>query len=177
MMLSRLGEFGRRVRLRSQGAKVGRGLRSFDRFLSGNPSGFECGAGLYVSAGCKICIGTHGSKTGRLHLGNHVYMNHYAMIDCHDSINIGNSVLIGPFCYISDFDHATDPDQFIGVEHRIISAPVTIGEDVWLGAGAMILKGVTIGPRAVIGANSVVTHDFPAGAVVAGNPVRVLRTR
>lgn len=176
-MLSRLNQFGRRVRLRSKGARVGKGFRSFDNFLSGNPSGFECGVGVYISNGSKICIGTHGEETGHLRIGDHVYLNHYAMIDCHDSINIGNSVLIGPFCYISDFDHGTDPDQLIGAQHQVVSAPVTIGDDVWLGAGAMILKGVTIGARAVIGANSVVTHDVPAGAVVAGNPVRVLRTR
>jgi acetyltransferase-like isoleucine patch superfamily enzyme len=79
--------------------------------------------------------------------------------------------MIGPHCYLTDHDHgfapATQRDR-----QPFVSAPVVIGNNVWIGAGAAVLKGVTIGDGAVIGAGAVVTHDVAAGAVAAGVPAR-----
>ena len=104
-------------------------------------------------------------------------MNHYAIIDCHDEIELGNQVLIGPHAYLCDFDHDIHGTQGSAIGSRFVSEPVCIGNHVWIGANTVILKGVTIGEGAVVGAGSVVTHDVPALSVVAGNPARVLKMR
>ena len=164
----------RRVRLRAAGATIGHSLQSFDDFWAGRVSGLECGSGLYISAGSKLFLSKYG---GRLVIGDGVFINHYAIIDCHHSITIGDRVMIGPHCYIGDFDHGTDPGRPIAEQREGEAAPVCIGDGAWLGAGVIVLKGVTIGAGAVVGAGSVVTHDVAAGAVVVGNPARLLRTR
>ena len=79
--------------------------------------------------------------------------------------------MLGPAVQIYCADHHRDPvKRAAGLEQ---ARPVTIGEDVWIGGGAIILPGVTIGDRAIVGAGSVVTKDVPEGATVRGNPARV----
>ncbi|HBB86419.1 MAG TPA: hypothetical protein DC047_02255 [Blastocatellia bacterium] len=104
-------------------------------------------------------------------------MNHYAIIDCHHSITIDESVMIGPHCYISDFDHKIPAEIGGGWPLEASCAPVHIERDVWIGAGVTILKGVRIGQGAVIGAGSVVTKQVESGAIVAGNPAKLIRMR
>lgn len=89
-------------------------------------------------------------------------------------ITLGEACQIGPTVQIYTADHPRDPDlRRQGFESGI---PVRIGNNVWLGGGAIILPGVTIGNDAIIGAGSVVTRDVPAGVTVAGNPARALKT-
>lgn len=92
-------------------------------------------------------------------------------------VTIGNNVLIGSGCLITDSDaHPLDwRDRRDVYDEKTLSAPVAIGNDVFVGARSLILKGVKIGDRAVIGAGSVVTKDVPADALVAGNPAKVIR--
>ena len=85
---------------------------------------------------------------------------------------IGDYTLFGPAVQIYTPFHPLDAAQRRREEY---GKPVTIGSDVWVGGGALILPGVTIGARAVIGAGSVVTRDIPAGVFAAGNPCRVIR--
>lgn len=103
-----------------------------------------------------------------------------------ECVTIGNNVNIGGSCYIMDNDsHPLDAEQRKFIPHNtnewekyeswISHSPITIEDDVWLGANCVILKGVTIGARSVIGANSVVTKDIPADCIAAGNPCKVLR--
>ncbi len=88
-------------------------------------------------------------------------------------ITIGHCALIGPGCSLICTNHALDPTERLkGVFN---DRPITIGENVWLGANVTVLPGVTIGDRAVIGAGSVVTHDIPADSIAVGNPCRVVR--
>lgn len=88
-------------------------------------------------------------------------------------MTIGDDVFIAPNCCITTAEHALDPEQRkAGME---VAKPVTIGNNVWLGAGAIVLAGVTIGDNTVVGAGSVVTKDLPAGVVAAGVPCRVRR--
>lgn len=87
-------------------------------------------------------------------------------------ITIGKNVLIGPNVTLSTTGHPVHP------KHRadgMYSFPVTIGDNVWLGANVVVLPGVTIGENAVIGAGSVVTKDIPANVVAFGTPCRVVR--
>ena len=86
-------------------------------------------------------------------------------------VYIGDFTLFGPGVQIYTATHPMDAAARRRVEY---GKPVTIGADVWVGGAAIILPGVTIGARSVIGAGSVVTRDVPAGVVAAGNPCRVI---
>lgn len=106
-------------------------------------------------------------------LGYGVYANfNLSLVDDYQII-IGNRVAFGPNVTIAVSGHPIDPtlrDQ--GYMHAF---PVTIGDRVWVGAGAVICPGVTIGENTVIGAGSIVTRDIPANVVAVGNPCKVLR--
>ncbi len=96
------------------------------------------------------------------------------VIGCKESISIGNNVICGANSLITDFDwHGIDPlkrRNYIGD-----AKPVVIGDNVFIGYGAVVLKGVTIGKNSVIGANSVVTKDIPENVIAGGNPCRVIK--
>ena len=91
-----------------------------------------------------------------------------------EKITIGNNVFIAPnVCLITE-EHAMDVEQRLaGLEY---AHPVTIGDNVWICTGALILPGVTIGANSVIGAGSVVTKDIPANCLAVGNPCCVIRS-
>ena len=94
----------------------------------------------------------------------------------HKSARIGNNVKIGGCVLITDTDaHPMDYVARRSSNEGTKSAPVVIEDDVWVGAHCIILKGVTIGARSIIGAGSVVTKSIPADCVAAGNPCRVIK--
>jgi maltose O-acetyltransferase len=106
-------------------------------------------------------------------LGANCFMNFNCVILDVVQVTIGDRVQVGPAVQILTADHPLDPDlRRTGIEN---GRPVTIGSNVWLGAGAIVCPGVTIGDDSVIGAGSVVTRDIPAGALAVGTPARVLR--
>ena len=108
-----------------------------------------------------------------IELGERVFFNFNCVVLDVCPVKIGSFTLFGPGAQVLTPLHPLDPELRRVQE---LGKPVTIGEDVWVGAGALILPGVTIGSRAVIGAGSVVTRDVPAGVLAAGNPCRVIRT-
>ena len=94
----------------------------------------------------------------------------------HKSLTIGDNVKIGGMVLITDTDaHPIDYIARRSSTAESKSAPITIGDDAWIGAHCLILKGVTIGERSIIGAGSVVTHSIPPDCLAAGNPARVIR--
>ena len=108
-------------------------------------------------------------------LGAGAFLNFGCVILDVAAVEIGQGAQIGPAVQIYAADHPRDPAQRRqGLE---LGRPVRIGPYAWIGGGAIILPGVTVGEDAVIGAGSVVTHDVPPGATVAGNPARVLRVQ
>lgn len=108
-------------------------------------------------------------------LGAHAFLNFGCVLLDVAAIEIGEDTQIGPNVQILTADHPRDPrERETGVERGI---PVKIGRNVWIGGGAIILPGVTVGDDAIIGAGAVVTRDVPEGATVAGNPARVLPTK
>lgn len=107
-----------------------------------------------------------------IHLGDEVFLNAGCVILDTAPVRIGARTLIGPRVQIYCAEHHKDPaKRRAGLE---IARPVTIGEDVWIGGGAIILGGVTVGDRAIIGAGAVVTRDVAADATVVGNPARAV---
>lgn len=109
-------------------------------------------------------------------VGAQTYINRFTMLDASEKIEIGANCMIGPYCYITDHDHGMQKDRPVR-DQDLVSAPVRIGNDVWIGAGAVILKGVQIGEGAVIGAGSVITRDIPAFSKAAGVPARQIGMR
>lgn len=108
-----------------------------------------------------------------VYFGDGVYANfNLVLVDDHE-IHVGNYVMIGPNVVICSATHPICPE--IRKKTAQYNLPVWIGDNVWLGAGCMILPGVTIGENSVIGAGSIVTKDIPANVVAVGGPCRVLR--
>ena len=107
-----------------------------------------------------------------IRVGKNVFINHACTFMDRGGITLGDNVFIGPkVCLITE-NHGILPS-----ERRILtSKPVTLCNNVWVGAGAIILPGVTVGENSVVGAGAVVTHDVPPNTVVAGNPARVIKT-
>jgi maltose O-acetyltransferase len=112
----------------------------------------------------------HGSN---IRLGERVFFNFNCVVLDVARVTIGSDTLFGPAVQIYTATHPLDAS----VRRQGLEAgkPVVIGADVWVGGGAIILPGVTIGARSVIGAGSVVTKDVPEGVFAAGNPCRVIR--
>jgi len=107
-----------------------------------------------------------------IELGERVFFNFNCIVLDVCRVRIGDFTLFGPAVQIYTPLHPFDAAQRRREEY---GKPIDIGSDVWVGGGAIILAGVTIGSRAVIGAGSVVTRDVPEGVFAAGNPCRVIR--
>ncbi len=116
------------------------------------------------------------NSSGRLIIGNNVGISG-STIRVTESVTIGNNVLIGSGCLITDTDaHPLDwQDRLNGCNEKTLSAPIIIEDNVFIGARSIILKGVTIGERSVVGAGSVVCKDVPSDCVVAGNPAKIVK--
>jgi acetyltransferase-like isoleucine patch superfamily enzyme len=123
------------------------------------------GEGVRLGSGVRCIVG----QGARLAIGAGSFVTADSLILC------GNRVTIGAHCAISWQVQIMDWDMHHLAESEPNSAPVTLGDHVWIGSRATILKGVTIGDGAVVGAGSVVARDIPAKTAVAGNPARVVR--
>jgi len=112
----------------------------------------------------------------RIVIGDHVLLAGTVMT-CRKSIEIGEGTMVAPNVVIvdSDFHLTWPPEQRFHLSPTETADPVKIGKRVWIGVNAIILKGVTIGDDAVIGAGSVVTRDVPPNTLAAGSPARVIR--
>ena len=119
----------------------------------GNGPDFE---GIEIGEGCKIQPFVH--------------------IAAVEKVTLGKGVLIASHVYITDHDHDfSDPYDPPIWNKRVVSAPTCIEDYVWLGEGVMVLKGVTIGERSIIGAGSIVTKDIPSFSIAVGTPARVIQ--
>lgn len=106
-------------------------------------------------------------------IGDYFYANHNFYILDGGKVTFGDYVFIGPNCCFTTAEHAIDPEQ--RKEGLEVAHPITVGNNVWFGAGVTVLGGVTIGDNSIIGAGSLVTRDIPSGVIAVGNPCRVLR--
>ncbi|MEM9882368.1 MAG: acyltransferase [Planctomycetota bacterium] len=135
------------------------------------------GGGARFGARCVLDRGLSVESHGRLIVGDRVIFGHRCTLGVRDRVEIGDDTLIAEMVSIRDHDHAfADPGRPIREQGFAVS-PVRIGRDVWIGGKATVLRGVSIGDGAVIGANAVVTRDVPAGAVAVGVPARVVGRR
>lgn len=128
----------------------------------------EVGEGCYIESPFYANFGGH-----HVHLGNNVYTNFNLTLVDDTHIYIGDCTMIGPNVTIATAGHPIEPGlRSRGLQYNM---PVHIGKNCWLGAGVIVMPGVTIGDNTVIGAGSIVTRDIPSNVVAVGNPCRVMR--
>ncbi len=133
-----------------------------ERLLGAVGEGTEIRPPLYVDYGTHVRIGDRSSADSGL-----------VALDV-AAITIGDDVQIGPGVQLLTPTHPVEAEP--RRQKWEAAEPITIGDNVWLGGGVIVLPGVTIGADTVVGAGSVVTRDLPAGVVAVGNPARVVRT-
>lgn len=116
-----------------------------------------------------------GTPKHPLTIGNDFFIGVQCYLNGVAGITIGDRVTIAHGCMLFT-DSGPNTSPLLQKDFPITAAPITIGNDVWLGAHATVMPGVTIGDHCVIGANSVIKTDIPAHSVVAGSPARIIRT-
>ncbi len=127
-----------------------------------------------IGENCYIEPPLHANWAGKhVHFGNGVYANFGLTLVDDTHIYVGDCCMFGPSVVIATAGHPILPE--LREKAYQYNSPVNIGNNVWIGAGALIMPGITIGDNSVIGAGSVVTKDIPANVIAVGNPAKVLR--
>ena len=175
----------RRAMARAQGVELGSNVRlaaGLDFNLGGgfknslrspNSTGhIVLGDGSWIERGAVLWV-----FDGKINCANNVYLGPYVTVYGHGGVEIGSDTLVSMHATILSSNHAIPPiDQKIREQPDEL-LPTKVGRDVWIGANAVILGGVTVGDGAVVAAGAVVNRDVEAGAIVAGVPAREVRRR
>ncbi len=133
--------------------------------LLSRPEGHSCRTAFITS-----------NKDACISIGNH-FLSRGAMIFASDKVTIGDNVMLAPDVIIADSEgHAVSADVETRWNGKPQTRPITIGNNVWISIGALIMNGVTIGDNSIIGARSVVTSSVPANVLYAGVPAKLIRT-
>jgi acetyltransferase-like isoleucine patch superfamily enzyme len=168
------------ARLAMRKLRLGRRLRLDGLAFVGPGCSIEVGPRAEIELGRWSWLG-HGCKLraheGRISIGAKTVLGQECTISAFQQVSIGRECVIADRVMMIDFDHGMveveRPIRLQGIYKR----DVRVGNNVWIGYGACILRGVSVGDNAVIGTNAVVTADVPANAVVGGVPARVIRMR
>lgn len=154
---------------------------------------FKCGKNITIAKNvdirlrknCELTIGDfsyigEGSlldceKGGKIEIGRNTLLFKHVFVVARDSIKIGDNCLIAEFSSIRDSDHSFANLTIPIAQQGFNSAGIFISEDVWIGKGAVVLKGVRVGKHTIIGANSVVTKDIPSMSIAVGVPAKVTK--
>lgn len=118
----------------------------------------------------------HLAQSGTIRLGDDVYIGGFSQIHAMFPLEIGDGCVLSEHVYISDIAHGLDPRAGLIMQQPLESkGPVRIGRHVFIGLGASVLPGVTLGDHCIVGTRSVVTRSFPAYSMVAGAPARLIK--
>jgi len=137
------------------------------------PKNISLHAGMVIKSGARICPC---NETAKVSIGKNTTVGYHTYIFASEEITIGNDCLIAPFVYIVDSDHNIEKEKLINQQPNTIAA-INIGNDVWIGTGAKILKGVSIGDGAVIAAGALVKDDVAPYTIVGGIPAKKISER
>ena len=153
---------------------VGQRARTVGRPLVDNAGRITIGDDLVMNCSyAPVHLAT--GPAGELAIGDGVFLNFGSVLAARTRVRIGHRVNVGPYCLVADSDV---PPTAVGAArpaHAPESAPIEVGDDVWLGGRVTLLPGCRIGARSVIGAGSIVAGEIPPDVIAGGNPARVLR--
>tara|TARA_Y100001970_G_C14229671_1_gene857826 strand:+ start:187 stop:711 length:525 start_codon:yes stop_codon:yes gene_type:complete len=150
--------------------KIGQSVRIKGKVIFSGQGKLDCGDHLLIRSANFNPVRIHIESHATLTLGDKVFLNMGVHLSCSEKILIGSQVDFGEDCLIMDNDF-----HGAGIE-KPKKAPIIIKDDVWLAARVIVLKGVTIGEGAVIGAGSVVTKSIPPNSFAAGVPAKVIKS-
>jgi len=137
------------------------------------PENVSIADNVVLKEGTRICACNESSS---IQIGADTTIGYHTFIFSSESISIGNNCLVAPFVYLVDSDHEIQRDQLIN-EQPNQTSPIIIGNDVWLGTGAKILKGVKIGNGAIVAAGAVVSGNIGAYEIFGGIPAKKIGDR
>lgn len=153
--------------------QLGRRTRLFGRVVLRNQGVLIIGRAVRL-VGDIVPIELFIDRGGTLEIGDCTFINYGCSIGATLSVQIGSRCNLGPYCNLIDNSfHRLEPDRR---NDRPDSAPVILGENVWLSGRVIVLPGVTIGSNSVIGAGSIVTQSIPPNVLATGAPAKVVRT-
>jgi acetyltransferase-like isoleucine patch superfamily enzyme len=135
-------------------------------------TGIAVGNGVFLGRGTILSC-----KDGDITLGDHVNIGFHSEIFSASKVTVGRYGLFAAYTYLVGGGHAFEGRGTPVIEQQRESKGIRLGDNVWLGAGALVMDGVSIGDDVVVGAGAVVTGDLPSGAVAVGVPAKVVRTR
>jgi len=171
---SPIGTAARRYWHRLRGADLAPGVIVFPSAkLLRHPRNIDIGADAIIKSHAHLCPCNDRAKVS---IGARTTIGFYSLIYASQGISIGDDCMIAPFVYIVDSNHGTAANKRMNQQPNTTS-PVSIGDDVWIGAHAVILAGVTIGDGAIVAAGAVVNGDVAAGTVVGGVPAKQIGKR
>lgn len=150
-----------------------------------NPSNIRISEGF--TGGKQLRLESVGKKPGEIIIGQNVTFNDYVHIGAYEKVEIGKNTLVGSRVTIIDHDHGAyntakyERSRIATVNippanRELFGSPITIGKNCWIGDGAVILAGVSLGEGVVVGANAVVTRSFESGVIIAGSPATIIGT-
>lgn len=149
-------------------AFIGRGTR----LQVGPRATLKLGRWSWIGRGCKIRV-----HEGRCEIGAKTVLGEECTISAYRHVAVGRECLLADRVMLIDFDHGTSDVERPIREQGIYARDVHVGHNCWLGYGAAVLRGATVGDHSVVGAYSVVTRGVPANTIAAGQPARVVRVR
>ncbi len=145
-------------------------------YLHGGPGGLRIGANSWIMNGCRLHVfNFRGIAHAGISIGRRTFIGEGTVMRGQGGIHIGDNVLFGPRVQVLAVDHVfTDPSRPI-MDQGITATGITVEDNCWIGAGVILLDGVTIGRGSCIGAGAIVTKSVPAHSLALGVPARVVR--
>ena len=161
---------------KTKGLKLGKDSHIGKRCSFEGVKNIRVGTASYIGNDTRLACFEIGDKKPQLIIGDRTLLTNGVNIICAESVTIGNDCMIAAFASIVDEDHGIDLNLDVSYEkQKLTTNPVHIGNNVWIGQKACILKGVRIGDNSIIGAGAIVTKDVPKNSIVAGNPARIIK--